>query len=513
MVLVGEAAKKLDKYTGLFHELHAKSVTELKEYKHLQEFYLNRIARKIDEGTLGKWILALAHKITPKKIPMKFVGRKSSQTKHVFIDLEAVKKDTEYELFFLRKEDGTRFFSPRLIRNIKLVCDFGDYFGKPKGDDPLIDIKIWHDRCFQASSKSLLRAIRPIVDRFFREAAHCKDNELVMDLTKACMALILCSNPNNLMRNMPVKNCTSYFNDFELFIRAALHSPDYQRLIAYPPKKSSKLSNMLLDTAHAICCAYFTALQGYQELAVPFQHLIQEAIQDVSQEHVIGKNSHELWSKIAGEYAAMAKLFKHHPNGPLMNVLNVLQDGDYNSFDPLYQNNIPNQLYSIYFNEAKVSHIRMPAPIFQEYIHKATIVEEFKGFLRALNKNSVIDKLLIFNFQDRTSWREHIRCIAMEDLQKKDDFQQHLAVVTMAKDTEFFQQQAPYQDENHANIFIENLKDQIADENSGFYFPDSIKKGILNGFLGGTVDAIHRIFFSNKNVLLREHRLAFIEIL
>src|SRR5262245_48829198 len=40
MVLVGEAAKKLDKYSLLFHQTQAKSVTTLKEFKKLQEFYV-----------------------------------------------------------------------------------------------------------------------------------------------------------------------------------------------------------------------------------------------------------------------------------------------------------------------------------------------------------------------------------------------------------------------------------------------------------------------------------------
>jgi len=59
MLLVGEAASNLDRLTGLFHDTQLKSVHELKEFKQLQEFYLNRVARKIDTGLLSKWILAI----------------------------------------------------------------------------------------------------------------------------------------------------------------------------------------------------------------------------------------------------------------------------------------------------------------------------------------------------------------------------------------------------------------------------------------------------------------------
>ena len=145
MVLVGEAAKKLDKYTHFFQHSQSKSVTQLKEYKQLQEFYLTRIARKIDEGQLGKWIMGLSQRVLGQKrvaAPTTTI-RKAMQTKHVYVDLESVKRDTEYELFFLRKEDGSRFFSPRLVRNIKLISDFGNYFSEKKGDDPLVDVPVW----------------------------------------------------------------------------------------------------------------------------------------------------------------------------------------------------------------------------------------------------------------------------------------------------------------------------------------------------------------------------------
>lgn len=113
MVLVGEAAKKLDKYTKIFHQ--TQSVTDLKEYRQLQEFYRTKIARPLDEGVVNQWIFGLTlgkgkagreriFRAVPKKTD------KLTNTKHLFVDLETVKKDTEYELFFIRKEDGSRFF-------------------------------------------------------------------------------------------------------------------------------------------------------------------------------------------------------------------------------------------------------------------------------------------------------------------------------------------------------------------------------------------------------------------
>lgn len=510
MVLVGEAAKKLDKYSSLFHQKHAKSVTELKEYKQLQEFYLSRISRKIDEGVLGAWILALTRRAVPKKPSLKLLEHKPTQTKHIFIDLETVKKDTEYELFFLRKEDGSRFFNPRLIRNIKLVCDFGHYFGKTKSDDPFQDLIFWQDQLFHASAKKILKSAHKIFETFGREGSKHKDHELVLLISKAMIALMLSSNPHHLLRNNPAKSCVSYFEDFQFFLREALHSREYQRLIAYLPDQTDKLSLCLLDTIHALSWLFFVSLQGYQDIGKTIQKLLQEAMQEISSEHLT--HASFVWSQLAAEHTAMTKLLKHHPNGPLSKVLDVLEQGIYHFFDPIRQQNLPSQLYSIYFDERHVMNLHIPIPVHQEFIHKAMINEEFLAFLRYLKTKTTNDKHLIFNLQDRTSWREYSRSVLFEELQKREEFNKNLVVVTLSMDTEFFHQLPPYQEDKHANVFIKHFKEHLQDENSGFYFPDFIKKAIFPKFVDGMIHTIHRIFFHNKNVLLREERLNFIEI-
>lgn len=514
MVLVGEAAKKLDKYSSHFDKATDKSVTELREYKQLQEFYLSRIARKIDEGTLGTWLLALTKRAWEQRTDVKLTTKKALQTKHVFVDLDSVKKDTEYELFFLRKEDGTRFYSPRLIRNIKLVCDFGDYFGKGKKEaDPLEDILIWHDRCYLAAAKEILHAIENRLSRFFRESMRYKDRELVEYLNKAFIALMLCANPHNQIKNLPMKSCKDYFADFQLYLRSALHTRDYLKLITYPPKRSSKLAHCLLDTVHGTCMALIEHVHFYQHMSFFIQRLVRDAKDMHSAEHeTAAKASHYLWSALASENNAMVKLLKNHSNGPLVKVLDVLQDGGRFSFDPLWMHNMPSQLYAISVNDAKIMNVQVPSPTTQEFIHKVAVTDEFKGFLRNCEKDHFVRKHLLINLQDRTSWREHFRCIALEELQKLEEFEKHLKVVTLAKDTEFYHQLAPYHSDNHADVFMAHLKEHLEDVNSGFYFPESIKKALFPRFVEGVIEAVHRIFFSGKNILLREHRMDFIEI-
>ncbi len=510
MVLVGEAAKKLDKYTTLFHQVKNKSITDLKEYKNLQEFYLRRIARKIDDTLLSRWVFALVQrawstregaKVTPAKKPI--------EATHVFVDLDSVKKDLAYELFFLRKEDGSRFFSSRLLRNIKLVCDFGEQFGRLKKEiDPLEDLDIWRNQVYQGAAKNILSVLSNRIDRFYREAIKFKDRELVELENKALMALMLSAMPHNYQEDVSSKNCRDYFIDFQMFLRQAIASQDYQKLIVYPSKHRNKLSALLLDILSGLCLGFFTELQP--DFLSNIHHLVNQAHETRSSDHE--KAAQTFWGRLANDYAALTKYLKGHPNGHLTKILDALQNGDRLSFDPLFQQNLPSQNYALRLDDVKISHLRLPSPTLQEYIHKAAVTDEFKNLVRICCTDHTIEKILLINLQDRTSWREHARAIALEELQHLEEINKHLTVVSLTKDTEFYQQLAPYHADNHAHVFLEHFKEHLSDNQSGFYFPEQIRSALFPHFVDGVLDTIHRIFFSNKNILLREHRQDFIEI-
>ena len=117
--------------------------------------------------------------------------------------------------------------------------------------------------------------------------------------------------------------------------------------------------------------------------------------------------------RLETEYAAMAKLIKRHPNGSLNKIVDAVEVGSYRNFDPLLQKNFPSELFNLYVGEHKIIDMRLPAPVFQEFIHKAQVTDEFNTFIHALPPD---DKLLLLNFQDRTSWREHARTALLEEL-------------------------------------------------------------------------------------------------
>lgn len=508
MILVGEAAKKLDKYTQLFHLSNNKSVVELKEYKKLQEFYLTKIAHKVDEGQLGKWILALSKMSYLRNEEIKLVGKANLQTKHVFVDLDSVRRDSEYELFFLRKEDGTRFYSPRLLRNMKLISDFGSYYEGKAIEDTLEDVQVWVDRYYQQAALSIIKSTCSLRDRYYREAFQYKDNELVHALGYCLMALVMCSQQRNSIKYDAVKTCTDYFKDFQNFLRKALRTSEYARLVTYPPNDTNRAGQCLLNLTHTLCKAFYFCCDGYQNSAPEFFNLF-EAAEQPEDDHLSVSTE---WGRLNNEYASLHKLLKGHQNAPLLKTLNVLDEGDSHIFDPLLQGCMPTLLYHLSYDGKKIVNVRMGCPIIQDYINKAVVNDEFKALLRSCNEESDIKSVLILNLQDRTSWKDHVRCAVLEELQHNSDFCDVLTVATIAKDTDFYHQLPPYDLDNQTEAFLQSFCEHFGDESSGYYFPKALQEHLDANFLEGILNGIHNIFFNNKNMLLRDPRLNFIEI-
>lgn len=511
MVLVGDAAKKIDQTRG-FEGKEKGSITQLKEYKQLKEFYKSRIAHQIDEGVLSKWVLGLSQ-------GQPLVGKKQITAKaleetphHLFVNLETVNKDTEYELFFIRKEDGSHFFSPRLLRNIKLICDFsgGDY-----AKDPLVEMPVWVDFQLHNAARNILRINHEIIEMFYHDAFKFRHRELVAHLHKSLMALLLAANPKNHRSELELpenrKTSQEYFMDFQQFMREALHSEDYHKLLAYSKEKKQGLNSLLLELTHSLCRAFYLSLNHFNDFEDTLQQIFNAADGSYS-EKVPNFPNTSLFRAINQDYSAICNVFKNHSRGPLVKILAILDKGLRNGFDPFTQFNLPSMLYAIACGGHKMTNIHLPSPTFQEYIHRANVLEEFKGFLRHCQIEFPVHKHLLINLQDRTSWHEHARTSALEDLRTHEDMDKVLTVITLAKDTDFYHQLPPYNQENHAHIFIKQFKAHLGDEASGYFFPSRFKSAILLGFIDKAMEAIHRIFFSKKNSLSQADRLNFIEI-
>lgn len=507
MVLVGEAAQKLDKYTHLFKGVqNEKRISQLKEYRQLQNFYRTKIARLLEEKKVVKEIMKPLERAVSGSEEERIVGR--CDVEDALENLNVVKQDLEYEFFFLKKEDGERFFNRKLLRNITLACDFGEDVEVTNfSEDPLIYIKNWQDKDFQISAKNILYTVSNPLNEFYAEAMKYKEMKMVSLANKTVMALMLAANPGNLLRHSALKSCYKYFIDFLHFLRAILHSRDYQKIITYPPDKSKRILYTLIYLIHSLCTSLYLHIPAKQELIAMINNLIEK-----DQKPVASTKKHLIAHRMENSYESIVKILKQHPNGPLFKIFDLLQEGSIPMFDTLFLDNIPCHLFDIYIGEEKSSFIRLPSPTYQEFIDKAYVAEEFKGMLRDYVSSSIERRHLLFNLQDRTSWKEHSRCLVLEELQRFPEFGKTILVVTLAMDTDFYNQTTPYDDLDDVDSFLEQFKEHISSESSGFYFPEPLKRALYPDFIDKVILMIHEVFFSCKKVLSREERKIFIDI-
>jgi len=516
MTMVGEATKNLDRMTSLFEATKGTSFTQLAEYKRLQEFYTKRVEKQVDESLLSRWIVGLAGGKTTT-LKRKARERKKEKSTHVFVDLDMVKSDTEYELLLMRKEDGTRFYSPRLIRNIKLVCDFGGY--QSEGKDIFSIVHDWRDVICHVASIHLLRSLNLAMKRFYQDAFKYKGRDVVGSLNKGFMALMMCASPGNLRVNLSAgakgrKTCQEYFADFQGYLRDALNTREYQKYVAYPPKRSQVLACCILEVTQRICRSVYLHLHIMQELFLQVHKFLSEArAQSLkTTDHDDDMKGIFSWSKIAYDYAEIVKMLKLHASGPLQRILESLEESKYTAFDSLLQFNLPHAWFDLVFEDLKTTHLRLASPTRQTLIHKAVVDDEFKGFLQSVARDGMPTHHLLVNLQDRTSWRESSRCQSLEQLQKSSSYSEHLTTVTLATDTPFYYQSEKYETEEGAKEFIAEFKKQLRGANTGFYFPEKIKKQIFPGFVNDTIKGIHEIFFGGADLLSQKERKNFISL-
>lgn len=515
MVLVGEAAKKLDGYTSLFKTQKLGSVKNLREFKQLENFYNNKVA-----GSNSKFKEIFSKSVSKDKKLYKADQEKEKETKgkyselkHVWMDLDSVKKDVSYELMLLRKPGGTRFYSAPLLRNMKLVGDFNQNFGTRATEDSLLRARFWMDRAFQLNAEYILQGVGGILDEYV-EAVHGEEHtELSSLLNKAMMALFLASNPRNLLRNSPVKACHEYMLDFQHYLRRALTSSEYRKKLAYTSnKKTKRLSSIMVDFCHSLCRAFYSRMQGNYSLREIIEVLVNQEIRSREIELVADKNWIE---RLELTEDAMRELSSRHANGPLLKTLGLIGKSSKRrdlGFDPVMQDNLPQRMLSLDFGKRPLRLFHIPSPTAQIYVHRCDVIPEFKAFIRSIMRAHDKKRMLLVNFQDRTSSGHHARCKALESVAKQKEFGDHLTVITMPKHTDFYRQLGHYREVDEAALFIEHFLGHVREESSGFYFPSKVSRFLLGRTIERIIEGVHTLFFEEKALLEREERLVFIEL-
>ncbi len=498
MVLVSEATKKLERFDGLFKE----KVVTIPEYKELQDFYKNTVIRESYQ--------AFATTPIPQDKPSE--EQKSWEAEHLDLfgeeervieetgvhilnDVEVIKHDHLYDLFFLKNEAGHNFYTYELARNIKLACNFGEFAKGYLGEDPLLQIKNWEDKTLHLKAQKILEVSHRQMERFYSEAMKYKGLELAMNLHNALMALMLAANPHNLIRQFALKGAHHYFYDFVYFLREVVHDREFEKLVLYGTPSGKPFFEDAYRLTHTLCNALHTLPSDEKELEAALEEHLQ-----------IEKPPKKLSEWLCQVYDKLIEVLEKHPSGPVFKALDRILEEQPPPFDPMLLGNFPSGEWKL-GDEIEV--LRIPCPTTQEWIGEAKITEEFKTFLRGLPLDK---RVLLFNLQDRTSWREHARAHAIEELSKQAEFAEQLTVITLAKESEFYWQAGPYGSLEETTAFVTQFKEHLDDQMTGFWFPRKVKQELFPHFVDKVLTTVQEHYFFQKERLSLEERLDFIEL-
>jgi hypothetical protein len=508
MVLTAEAAEKIEKFTDLFKEKpNLDNLSDLKEYQELNEYYQSAIAplfpgtHDVDEN----WEEQLG--IHAERLLD--VQKKGLQ------DLEDIKEDKHYELFFLQKEDRRPFYDYDMIRRLKLLYDFDQIVMESEGEDISLRCRMLQDKDFNGKAIEILKISSHLMHEFYKEALKYKDNILISSLNKAVMALMLCANPRNLLQHTSSeKRATDYFSDFHFYLREALKSPEYKKFTGSKPENASPFSLSLYLLTHKLCSSYFLSLSHQKEMVSFIRRIIQKGEALHSEKGAEKQAKGSWWKELLLDDESIRSALKQRPSGPMRKIIESFLWGEVEKgWDPLSHKNAPSQIFAFSRKGKEVICLRMPGPVRQESIQKAKDVEEFEGYLKSLMIGDKHQKFMLVNLQDRTSWEEHARSSCLEELTTREEYENCLEVLSLPKNTDFYFQRDVYQTLEDSALFLDQLRQQVeGGEQCGFYIPEIFKKNGILEFSSKMIQSIHENFFQGKEKLSQEERQDFIEI-
>jgi hypothetical protein len=488
MQLAGEAVDKVGQYTGLFQGAHAKDET-ISEFQKLQQFYLTKVFSKVQkEKQEESWELGAEL-------------QSGDEQRQVLKDLDSVRQDRDYELFYITHDDGTPFFSSNLLRHLRLVGNFDETFISVEREDFLSKLEDSLDRDLHLSAQKVLHDCSDLIDLFYKEALQYKDSDAIMATAKAIMALLLASNPRNLRHNSQgpssqAKCAIDYWNDFVTYLRLGLQTESYAKWRG--EAKLKELFQVCVRLMHRMSHALF--------LRIGTRHEDMELIYSL-----VGKTldpSHSIWRSLSDAEQKVLQELQNYPSGPLMKTLKMFRRQEEKmGFDPVLQSNAAGQFFTLTTEELHTTVIHTPTPVHQTTLERGEITAEFKGYLHALGDR----RHLYVNLQDRTSWKENLRCTLLEDLSQKGEFSETFHLITLPKDTDFYHQLKHYSEVSDSKQFCAScIEEVLGGAERGFYFPSGKTP---KSWIGPLVQFVHTQFFESAEKLDRKQRLDFIEIL
>ncbi len=436
------------------------------------------------------------------------------------LTIEQIVEDSRYECLLMRTENGQPFFNPEMRKHLRKFAQIGVDYLNASGDDPVLQTPWVHDVEVQKVARAILDGTRQYIESF-EEATAANESyakhPLTRVLAKVIFSLMMAANENNLIENLRAKSCHLYFVDFQRFLREALNSNEYLTTgsdwLAIEEGGDPWLMK-IVRLLHLFCYSLFAQIVDRREMTFFISQLVSRG--NLTQDSkVYPLKSQTVWHDLSEKDEQLRTLFSHYLNGPVMRAIDLIYDGrSYaQGFDPIANENYPEQLFAIHHEKRKINVLRLPSPTVQFSINEAKIADEFRGLIDFFATPLENQKLLIFNLQDRNAWSEHKRSATLEEFQNKRGYKNHLVVVSLPKCNDFYNQTDAYAAQNSTKLFMDALVSQVkAGGDCGFYFPDSLSESEIIAFTQSILPLIHSQFFQGASQLTVEARCDFIEI-
>jgi hypothetical protein len=417
--------------------------------------------------------------------------------------LQQILADLDYELCYLRRDDGTPFLTEALRNSVELAADFGMDFESFAGDDPFVWTLSWKDQLLHHKARAILKGAWQQAQLFYRSRGQAKRGDLADALSAAMMALMMAARPSNLLVEFAKKPVYRYFADFQTFLRQALGTREFRSLAGQSPQASWTSAQQSL--ARALCLQLYQTPWSESEATAAASRLIADEQLPPSREES------QIAERLRADHEALTTALGRHPSGPLFKMFDLVREESIPPFDPLLEGNIPGSLEPIHFDNVRTFLLRLPSPTRQSVLSMPVVDDEFIDFVRpAVNRGGRAGHLVL-NLQNRLDWREQPRALALERLQENVELAHSLTVVTLGSNTSFYWEAGGFEPQEAA-LFFSLFETELSDSAGGYHFPDFVKQALFPAFYAEAVHAIHQLFFGGASTLSLAERQTFIDL-
>ncbi|MCB1213117.1 MAG: hypothetical protein KDK40_02355, partial [Chlamydiia bacterium] len=338
MALVSDSVELFD---HILYKDQKRSITQWKEFKNLRKIYKERFSYG-KELPYSKYLLELTQQIFQKDLSKHTSPIPEESIKHVAINMENIQKDYEYELLYMRKDNGTKFYDSTLVKNMRLIYGFQDYFYENSSESASHRVLEYRDTHYQLYAHELLSNIQPELAKYMRTGMKNSHSHLVKVLNCALFALHLAGNKYNTLVFQPIKHATKYFEEFLYYFRDALTSEEYRKIQTYSDTSRNKTYSACDRLIRTILSHLFDS-QSHLACFHGLLDMLYQSEADSEESIKLTKNASQytLWEGLSAKLKILKSAFKSSSPYTIHQFLASLNEEKALAFDPWLQGNLP----------------------------------------------------------------------------------------------------------------------------------------------------------------------------